>query len=86
MKRFDIEVQDGRAYLAGNPSGKYVRHEDVAELAQQCDQMLEVLERFDKAMEAAGDWPDTSEERATLLRAVNAARATIAAVKGGSPC
>lgn len=51
MKRFDIEVQDGRAYLVGNPDGKYVKHEEALEtitalfdVTAQRNQLLAVLE------------------------------------------
>ena len=51
MKRFDIEVQDGRAYLVGNPDGKYVKHEEALEtltalfdVTAQRDHLLAALE------------------------------------------
>lgn len=51
MKRFDIEVYGGRAYLVGNPAGKYVTHDDALEsitalfdVTAQRNQLLAVLE------------------------------------------
>lgn len=59
--------------------------EERDQLKSQRDQLLEALQGFDKAMEEASDWPDTSTEREVLSRAVTVARAAIAAVEGGQP-
>lgn len=39
MKRFDIEVENGRAYLVGNPDGKYVSYSDAVEAADAAKQV-----------------------------------------------
>lgn len=38
MKRFDIEVENGRAYLVGNPDGKYVSYSDAVEAIAAAEQ------------------------------------------------
>ncbi len=82
MKRFDIEVYGGRAYLVGNPSGKYVQHEDVAELERQCVQLLAALELL---TDAVGANCDADQDEMAVKPAMKRARAAIAAVKG-APC
>lgn len=78
MKRFDIEVYGGRAYLVGNPVGKYVTHEDAQEtltalfdVTAQRDQLMAVLEAM--LEEVAGCYCTTEAE----------ARAVIQKVRGG---
>ncbi len=84
MKRFDIEVYGGRAYLVGNPDGKYVTHDDALEaitalfdVTAQRNQLLAALEQFVSDFE--GCYADAEP-------AMINARAAIAAAKGGAPC
>lgn len=78
MKRFDIEVYGGHAYLVGNPVGKYVTHKDALEtltalfdVTAQRDELLAVLESM--LEEVAGCYCTTEA----------AARAAIQKVRGG---
>lgn len=45
MRRFDIEVENGKAYLVGNPEGKYVRHSDAEQAIVAADQAGQVARR-----------------------------------------
>ena len=65
------------AHPVGKPGGKYARHKNVAELAQQHDQLLAALEQLVSDFE--GCYADADP-------AMINARAAIAAVKGDAPC
>lgn len=45
ISRFDIEVENGKAYLVGNPDGKYVRYADI-EAAQPAPQRVAECMQF----------------------------------------
>ena len=81
MKRFDIEVYGGHAYLVGNPDGKFVKHKDALEnltalfdVTAQRDQLLAALEHIATAFEAK-----TISEQFLM----DEARAVIQKVRGG---
>lgn len=56
----------------------------IAELEQQRDELLDGLESFHKAMEFAGNWPDTDAERRMLQKAVWKTTDILAKAKGGA--